>query len=292
MVQLVLLLEATQDRDRIFNRRLCDKDRLEPPRQSGVLFDMLAVFVECRRTDTVQLTAREGGFQHIGGVHRTLGCTGPDQRVQFVDEQDDFAFLGFQFLQNSLQALLEFATELGASHERAEVQRKQSLVLEPFRHIAVDDALRKSLDDRRFPDPGLTDQHRVILGAPRQHLHGAPDFLVASDHWIDLALTSCRGEVAGVFLQSLVLIFRRGAVCRTPLAQVVDRLVQVLRRNSSIRQRLRSTRALLQRERKQHAFRSDETVSRLVREFLCLLEETDQFTRRIDLPRAGAFDFR
>jgi hypothetical protein len=42
--------------------------------------------------------------------------------------------------------------------------------------------------DRGLADARLTDQHRVVLGPPRQHLHGAADFLVAADDRVDLAL--------------------------------------------------------------------------------------------------------
>ena len=63
--------------------------RLEPPGQRRVLFNVLAVFVERRRADTVQLAARQRRFQQVGGIHRAFGLAGPDQRVHFVDEQDD-----------------------------------------------------------------------------------------------------------------------------------------------------------------------------------------------------------
>ena len=61
------------------------------------------------------------------------------------------------------------------------------LSLQAFRHVAVDDAQRQALDDRRLADAGLADQHRIVLGAARQHLDGAADFLVAADHRIELA---------------------------------------------------------------------------------------------------------
>ena len=47
------------------------------------------------------------------------------------------------------------------------------LPLQRLRHVAVDDLLRQSLDDGRLADAGLADQHRVVLGAPAQHLQHA-----------------------------------------------------------------------------------------------------------------------
>ncbi|MPM33194.1 hypothetical protein SDC9_79763 [bioreactor metagenome] len=56
---LIAFLEPAQDRDRILNRRLVDHDRLEAPLKRGVLLNVLAVFVNRRRADAVQLAARQ-----------------------------------------------------------------------------------------------------------------------------------------------------------------------------------------------------------------------------------------
>ena len=104
------------------------------------------------------------------------------------------------FLQHGLQPLLELAAVFGAGDQRAEVERQQLLVLQALRHVAIDDAQRQALDDRRLADAGLADQHRIVLGAARQHLDGAADFLVAADDRIELAvarrLASGRGRIS------------------------------------------------------------------------------------------------
>src|SRR6266545_3490828 len=61
-------------------------------------------------------------------------------------------------------------------------------VLQGLRHLALDDPLRQPLHDRRLADAGLADQHRVVLGAPAEHLHDPLDFLLPADHRIQLAL--------------------------------------------------------------------------------------------------------
>ena len=114
VVQLVLLLEAAQDRDRVLDRRLVDEHRLEAPRQRRVLLDVLAVLVERGRADAVQLTAGEGRLQQVAGIHRALGLAGADDGVQLVDEQDDAAALGLHLIQHGLQALFELAAILRA----------------------------------------------------------------------------------------------------------------------------------------------------------------------------------
>ena len=64
-------------------------DRLEAPLERRVLLDVLAVLVERRRADAMQFAARQRRLEHVGGVHRALRLAGADERVQFVDEQDD-----------------------------------------------------------------------------------------------------------------------------------------------------------------------------------------------------------
>src|SRR5213075_3375750 len=52
--------------------------------------------------------------------------------------------------------------------------------------LAVRDQLREPLDDRRLADARLTDEHRVVLLATREHFHHALDFLRASNRRIQL----------------------------------------------------------------------------------------------------------
>jgi hypothetical protein len=69
VVDLVLLLEAAQDRDRVLDARLADQHRLEAALERLVLLDVLAVLVERRRADAAQLAARQRRLEHVGGVH-------------------------------------------------------------------------------------------------------------------------------------------------------------------------------------------------------------------------------
>ena len=50
-MDFIAFLQATQDGDRVFYRRLVDHDRLETTFQSGILFDVLLVFVQRRGAD-------------------------------------------------------------------------------------------------------------------------------------------------------------------------------------------------------------------------------------------------
>ena len=92
VMQLVLLLDAAQDRDGILDRRLAHEHRLEAPRQRRVLLDMLAVFIQRRRTDAVQGATREFRLDQVRCIHRSFRATGAHQVMQFVDEQNDLTF--------------------------------------------------------------------------------------------------------------------------------------------------------------------------------------------------------
>ena len=167
VVDLVALAQAAQDADRVFDRRLADHHRLEPPLERGVLLDVLAVLVERGRADGVQLAARQHRLEHVRGVHRSFGRAGADDRVQLVDEQDDLPGGVGDFLQHRLEPLLELAAVLGAGDQRAHVERDDLLVLQTLGHVLADDALGEAFDDGGLADAGLADEHRVVLGAAR-----------------------------------------------------------------------------------------------------------------------------
>ena len=168
VVDLVPLAQAAQDRDRLLDGRLVDQHRLEAPLERGVLLDVLAVLVERRRADRVELAAGKHRLEQVGRVHRALGRARADDGVQLVDEQDDPALGVLDLLEDGLEPLLELAAELGAGDQRAEVERDDPLVLEALRDVAADDPLGEALDDGGLADARLADQDRVVLRAPAE----------------------------------------------------------------------------------------------------------------------------
>ena len=266
---LVLLLQAAQDGDGILHGRLGDEDRLEAPGERRILLDVLAVFVERGGADAVQLAARQRGFEQVAGIHGALGLAGADDGVQLVDEQDDLAALGLDLGQHGLEPLLELAAVFGAGDQRAHVERQQLLVLQALGHVALDDALRQAFGDGGLADAGLADQHGIVLGAPGQHLDGAADLLVAADDGIDLALGGGRGEVAGIALERIVGLLRRGAVGGAALADLVDGLIERGRRDA---RHSSSTRPAsldgVHGQRQQQPLDGDELVAGLVGDLL------------------------
>ena len=277
--------------DGVLDRRLRDEHGLEATGQRRVLLDVLAVLVERGRADAVQFAAGERGLQEVRGVHRAFGLAGADQRMHLVDEQDDAALGRRHLLENRFQALLELAAVFRAGDQRAHVKGEQLLVLEALRYVAVDDAQGKPFDDGGLADAGLADQHGIVLGAPRQHLDGAADFLIAPDHRVELAVAGRLGEIARIFLQRLVGVFGGGRVGGAPLAQAIDGGVQRGRGDAGAGENFRRLRVLLDRESQQQTLDGHKRVAGLVGRFLGGIEQTHQVARGLRL-RGCAGDFR
>ena len=165
MVDLIAFLQAAQDGDGGFHRRLAHQHFLEAALQGGVLLDVLAVFVQGGGTHAVQLAARQCRLEHVAGIHGTVTLAGTHHGVDLVNEDDGAALVGGDVLEHGLQAFLELAPVLGTSQQRSHVQRQHALVLQRIGHLAVDDALGQPLDDGGLAHAGLADQHGVVLGA-------------------------------------------------------------------------------------------------------------------------------
>jgi len=247
----VFILEAAQDRDGVFDRRFRYEDRLEAARQRGVFFDVLFIFVERGSADAMQFAAGQRRFQQVGRIHCAIGFAGADERVHLVDEQNDAALGRGDFVEHGLEPLLKFAAIFSASNKRAEIEREQFLVLQAFRHVAIDDAQRKALDDGGLADAGFADQHRIVLGTAREHLDGAADFLVASNDRVELAVARGLRQIAGIFLERVIGIFGRSRVGGAALAQRIDGSVDILWRDAGLGQNLTGLAVFFQRQREQ-----------------------------------------
>ena len=179
---------------------LLDLDRLEAPLEGRVLLEVLAVLVERGGADGLQLAPGQHRLEDRGGVDRTFGGTRTDERVQLVDEQDDVA-AGADLLEDLLEPLLEVAPVAGAGDEGAEVERVELLVGQRLGHVVVGDRLGEALDDGGLADAGLTDQHRVVLGAAGQHLHHPLGLAGPTDDRVELLLAGELGEVAAELVE-------------------------------------------------------------------------------------------
>ncbi len=195
MELLVAVLHAHQDGDGLLLARRLDLDGLEAALERAVLLDVLAVLGRRGRADAADLAAAERRLEDVGGIERALRRPGPDQGVQLVDEHDDVRVLG-QLLHDRLEALFELAAVLGAGDDEGDVEGEQALVGQEVRHVAADDLLGQTFDDRGLADPRFTDQHGVVLGAPAQHLLHPLQLVVAADQRVEVVLHRDVGQVA------------------------------------------------------------------------------------------------
>jgi hypothetical protein len=221
----------------------------------------------------VQFAARQRRLEQVGRIHRAIGLARADQGVHLVDEQDDLAFGALHFVEHGLQAFLELAAILRAGDQAAHVERHQAAMLEAVGHVAIGDAQRQAFGDRRLAHAGFADQRRVVLGAAREDLHGAADFLVAADHRIELAGPRRLGQVARVLLHRVIGVFRPGAVGSAAATQRGDRRFQRLGRKSGSLERLAGSGGARQRQGQQHPLHGHEAVAALGRDLLGLVEQ-------------------
>ena len=75
---------------------------------------MLAVLVQCRCANAVQFATRQHRLQHVGGIHCAFRGPSTDQRMQFVNKEDNRALGTRHFFQDRLQAFLKLTAILGS----------------------------------------------------------------------------------------------------------------------------------------------------------------------------------
>ena len=105
----------------------------------------------------MQVAPGQGGFEHVGGIHRTFGSASTHKCVQLVDEEYHLSVGFSNFLQNGFEALFELTAVLCAGEERAHVQGHDPAALEAFRNISIHDSLGQALNDCGFTHARITD---------------------------------------------------------------------------------------------------------------------------------------
>src|SRR5688572_1245335 len=96
-------------------------DRLESSFQRTIFFNMLSVLIQRRSPNALDLAARQGRLQHIGGVDGSLCGSCSNQRMQLIDKNDDIASLDY-FFHHDLETLFELPAVFGTSNERSQIQ--------------------------------------------------------------------------------------------------------------------------------------------------------------------------
>jgi hypothetical protein len=208
--------------------------------------------------------------------------------MHFVDEQDDLTLRPGGLGQDGLEPLLELSPVFGAGDQGPHVERHQPLVLQAFRHVAIDDAQGQALDDSGLAHPRLADEDRIVLGAARQHLDRAADLLVATDDGIQPPVPRRLSQIPGVALQRLVAFLGRGAVGRATLADSGDGGIQLCGRRAGLLQRVRR-RPAVARQGQQQPLGGDEGVAGGLGRILRHREDAREIGLHIELA-ASALD--
>ena len=124
--------------------------------------------------------------------------------MQLINEQNNTAIRCLHIVQHRLQTFLKLAAVFGTGNERPHIQREDLLVLQRRRNISLCNSLCQSLNDGRFANAGLTDDHRVIFGLAGKDLNDAADFLIPSDDRIHLLLSCLGNKLFAVFFQRII----------------------------------------------------------------------------------------
>ena len=280
-MRLVLVAQSREDRHGLLDRRLADQDGLEAALEGGVLLDVLAVLVERRRADALELAAGKHRLHHVGRVHRALGRARADHGVQLVDEEDHV--LGaLDLVEGALEALLELAAILRPGDHAAEVERKDALVAQRFGDVAVHDLLREPFGDRRLADPRLADDDRVVLRAAAQHLDDALDLLVAADDRVELVVASERREVARVLAEH-ALARRLPFVVHAAGADLLQSAHDALLGDTEVAKAGAAGAVALEQDAEQQVLRADEGVAHRLRLLAGVVERGLRARRQVEL---------
>ena len=172
-------------------------------RSSAASFSMLRRYSSMVVAPTTCSSPRDsGGFSMLpADIAPSPPRRRPDDGVDLVDEDDQLVGVLPDLVHDLLQPLLEVAPVAGAGDDPAQVELDEPLAAQRLGDLVVHDPLREPLGDRGLAHAGIADQHRVVLGAPRQDLDGLLDLLVPPDHRVDLALPGEGGQVAAELVQ-------------------------------------------------------------------------------------------
>src|SRR5581483_6920357 len=129
----------------------------------------------------------------------------------------------------------------------------------------------QALHDGGLADSRLADEHRIVLGAPLQHLDGAADLIVAADDRIELARGGARRQVDRVLLQSLAAFLRIGVGDLLATPYLFDRLLHRPAYDACLAEEAREVAVLEGGEHEE--LTRDELVAPLLRELVGDVED-------------------
>ena len=110
MVSLIALLQTSKNRHSVFDARFTHKNLLESALESGIFFDVFAVFVEGCGADEAELAARQHGLEHVGSRDRSFATTSTHQSVKLINEGDDLTLSVVDLFQHRFKPFFELSS--------------------------------------------------------------------------------------------------------------------------------------------------------------------------------------
>ncbi len=120
--------QATDHDLGLLQRGFVDPYRLEATLERRVFLEVFLELSVGRGRNGAELAPRQGGLQQIGCVATALRTTCADQRVSFVDEEDDGLFRRFHGVDHALEAVLELTAHAGTGLQRSQIERQHAAV--------------------------------------------------------------------------------------------------------------------------------------------------------------------
>ena len=123
VVEFVFFFDTAQNRNGIWHVGFVHQNQLKTPLQSLVFFDVFLVFFKRGGSNGVQFAARQCGFEQVGRVHGTFAAARANERVDFVNKQNNLPVAVGYFLDYGFESFFKFAFVFGTRNEQTHVER-------------------------------------------------------------------------------------------------------------------------------------------------------------------------
>mmetsp|Transcript_109211 Transcript_109211/g.273568 ORF Transcript_109211/g.273568 Transcript_109211/m.273568 type:complete len:222 (+) Transcript_109211:1190-1855(+) len=206
MVSFILGCQALEDLHGLLLRWLGHVHGLEAALQCRIFFDVLAVLIDRRRANALELPTGQCRLQQVRGIDAaplcTSAATGTDESVDLVYNQDYTPVAVCHLLHNSFEPLFKVTTIASARQQQGHVNLDNDLIAECHGHATFGDALCQTMRDGRLANTCLSQEHGVVLGPATKDADRALELILASNQRVQLAFTSHCCEILAV-LQGL-----------------------------------------------------------------------------------------
>jgi hypothetical protein len=122
-----------------------------------------------------------------------------DDRVRFVDEEDDRFGRTFDLRDDLLHAVLEFALHACAGLKKTKIETHDLDALKEGRNLVVHDHERHAFNERGFTNAAVANDDRVVLSTTTEDVDHLSNLALATEDGIDLASTRTTRVVDAVF---------------------------------------------------------------------------------------------